>query len=66
MYLEYYPKKGEIKKYVKAYFPSNDKAKNFAELCTRNNLSAKVMHSVCVKVDFNSANTSQSSEVNDE
>jgi len=55
MYLEYYPKKDEPKQYVKAYFPSNEKAKKFAELCTGNNLflSGKMLHSVCVKVNFN-------------
>ena len=55
MYLEYYPKKDEPKQYVKAYFPSNEKAKKFAELCTGNNLflSGKILHSVCVKVNFN-------------
>ena len=55
MYLEYFPKKDEVKQYVKAYFPSNNKAKNFAELCTGNNLflSAEVFSVVCVRVNFN-------------
>ena len=55
MYLEYYPKKSEVKQYVKAYFPSNEKARHFAELCAVSEffLLAKVLHSVCVKADFN-------------
>ena len=55
MWLEYYPKKDEVKRYVKAYFPSNEKSKSFAELCKENEffLSAKVENFVCVRIDFN-------------
>ena len=68
MFLEYFPKKDEVKQYVKAYFPSNEKAKNFAELCTGNNLFllAEVMHSVCVRVNFNPFFTDDSEKIRDE